>query len=240
MKSAICILLCAALCAMVLSSCSTPSAPSESMECGLFVPILNAYAELERSDFEVYDEDLIGGLNFASYKSKRDRTTIVYAFYDLNQDNTKELLVGTRVKLSDSEYESVYGIFALHNGIPAPVFQEETGNSIYLCMDDKGHPVIECLWGRMDVAEDFFYTIDDKGNLKALEKLFTNGCDRTDEEKPVYDRAREMDGEQIDITEEEYCSLVWKYGGLGYGIGRGEPVREITLAWQPIHTIRPQ
>ena len=240
MKPAIRLLLCVFLCAAVLSGCVAPSAPSEPMELRLFMPILNAYVELERSDFEVYNEALIGSLNFASYKPKRDRTTIVYSFYDINQDGSMELLVGARVKQSNSEYESIYGIYAMRDSKPMPVFQEETSSAIYLCMDDKGRPVIEHSWGRMDVAENFFYTIDEHGRLKALDKLYTDGCDRTDEENLRYYRAKEDDGEQIDITEEEYAALIQKYGGLGYGLDHGEPFRKVDLEWKPINAKQPQ
>ena len=240
MKTAVRSLLYIFVCAIVFSSCSAPSAPSEPMEFGLYAPILNAYAELERSDFEVYDEALIGSLNFASYRPKRDRTSIVYAFYDTNQDGSMELLIGARVKLSNSEYESIYGIYALQDSKPMPVFQEETSSAIYLCMYYENHPVIEFIWGRMDVAEDFFYVVDESGKLKALDKFYTNGCDRTDEENPRYSRAKEINGEQASITEDEYLVSVQKYGGLGYGLDQGEPSREIVLEWGPIKTIRPQ
>lgn len=228
---------------VLITSCVKPPAQAEPVEFSLFAPIINAYAELEQSGFETYDEDIVNPVlwgqgvlyNYGTFGigSREDQyPNMYYAFYDINRDGISELLIGTD--------KSITGIYTLRNSKPVSAIQVETRHTLSLLLDEAGNPVIEHSWGRMDVAEDFFYTIDGNSDLAVLDKLYTDGRDRTADEEYILFRSKEVDGAQVDITEAEYSSLVWKYGGLGYGLENGEPIRRIELAWKPIDIVRPQ
>jgi hypothetical protein len=235
-----------ALCLSVFvctSACTTPPAPPEPVEFGLYAPILNAYAELERSDFEVCDEGLIGDSSLIYIKERTvkwdmRKPTLIFALYDINQDGIKELLIGARTIINDTPYAYIYGIYALRNGKPVSVIQQESRYNLRLSSRDDGKPIIEYSYGRMDVAWDYFYAIDENSMLRALDKLYTDGCDRTDENNPIYLRKREIDGAQAVVTEVEYWALIRKYGAGGYGDISGAVPREIELSWVSIDTIQ--
>jgi hypothetical protein len=208
------------------------------MQMGAFVPILNAYSEMERSDYEIFDEALIGDTGFVyvgrvHIKNEETPPSLLCALYDVNSDGQAELFV----KLDDSHFTPE--IYALQEGKPVLIAPEEDFGYFkyfHLLMDEEGHPVIEYARGRMDVAAEFFFAIDENSRLVALDKLYTNGRDRTTDEYILF-RTKEVDGAQVDIAEEEYLSLLRKYGSGGYGTYLPEnSIREIALDWNPVAT----
>lgn len=119
-----------------------------------------------------------------------------------------ELLIGAD--------ETISGIYVLQNGTPVSVIQVESRYNLNLLMDSDGECVIEHSYGRMGYAREFFYKIDEDGKLVTLDKLFTNGDDKKGNEFIGHFRAKDVLGEEVSITEEEYCSLIRKYGSTGY------------------------
>jgi hypothetical protein len=206
-----------------------------SRDNDLFAPIINAYAVLERSGYTSFDKDLIGDSLLAVSKGSTynfgwdTQPTLMYAYYDINGDGSPELLIGAD--------KSISGIYVLQNGAPVPVIQVESRHDLRLLMDIDGNSVIEDSWGHMGYATDFFYTIDEDGKLVTLDKLFTNGDDKKGDEFIGHFRAKDVLGKEISITEEEYCSLIRKYGSTGY-----EPLedtgkaRMIDVTWKPVAT----
>lgn len=210
---------------------------------GLFAPIIDAYATLERSGYTSYDKDIIGDSllavsNGRTYNFGWDtKPTLMYAFYDINGDGSPELLIGAD--------ESISGIYVLQNKTPVSVIQVESRHNLDLSMDSDGKFVIGDSWGHMGYATDFFYTIDENGKLVTLDKLYTNGDNEKVEGKEGFElishfRTKDVLGKEVSITEEEYCSLIRKYGSTGY-----EPLEDIKdlgkagaidVIWTPVET----
>ena len=130
---------------------------------------------------------------------------------------------------------SIAEIYTLRNGKPVFVIQSENRYNLNLLEDSSGNCIIEHAWGHMGYADEFFYILDKDSELIMLDKLSTDGYDIRDSEVIGSFRFKFIDGEKIDITEEEYCSLVRKYGSWGYGpfeeIGEA---RFINLDWKSI------
>jgi hypothetical protein len=206
-----------------------------SHDSDLYAPIINAYAALERSGYTSFDKDLIGDSllaesNGSTYNFGWDTPPLLmYAYYDTNGDGSPELLIGAD--------KSISGIYVLRNGTPVSVIQVEDRHNLRLLMDIDGNSIIEDSWGHMGYATDFFYTIDGDRKLVTLDKLFTNGDVIKGDELIGHFRAKDVLGKEVSITEEEYCSLIRKYGSAGY-----EPLedtgkeRMINVTWKPVAT----
>ncbi|HEX9061774.1 MAG TPA: hypothetical protein VF941_16470 [Clostridia bacterium] len=213
----------------------TPPILSENTSHGneLFAPIIDAYAALERSGYTTFDKDIIGDslliVNGGRSYNFGDKPTLTYAFYDINGDGSPELLIGAD--------KSISGIYVLKNANPVSVIQVESRDYLGLLMDSDGKCVIEDSHGHMGYATEFFYTIDEDGKLKTLNKLYTNGDVKKDGELIGHHRAKDVLGKEVSITEEEYCSLIRKYGSTGYepfeDTGKG---RMIDVIWKPVAT----
>jgi len=211
---------------------------------GPYADILNAFVELELSGFRVVDDALIGDSQLIYDGNPPGYTkSIVYAFYDINQDGTTELLIGEHVVPEDFEpYDNLLGIYAVQDGKYVSVIQEEHSIYLFLLVDDKGNLVIEHSRGRMDHANNFFYALDKNGKLKTLDMLYTNGRNmenysaETGEGFTLF-RAKDVNGKQVDITEQEYLALLKKYGSWGYSTYIKESeIRNFEIEWKPIHT----
>lgn len=199
----------------------------------LFTPIINAYTELEQSGYTSFDKELIGDCLLAVEKGSTynfgwdTKPTLMYAFYDINNDDSQELLIGAD--------EFISGVYAIQNGTPVSLIQVESRHYLSLLIDSDGNSVIEDSWGHMGYATENFYTIDGDGKLVTLNKLITNGDDIKDGELIGHFRAKDVLGEEVSITEEEYCSLIRNYGSAGYepfeDIGEAKMVNVI---WKPI------
>jgi hypothetical protein len=203
----------------------------------LFAPIIDAYAELEKSGYTSYDKDIIGDSllaesNGSTYNFGWDnKPTLMYAYYDINGDSLPELLIGSE--------DSITGIYVLQNGMPVSVIQVETRHDLSLSIDSDGICVIEDSAGHMGSATDFFYTINKDGKLVTLDKLYTNGDIKKDGELVGHFRTKDVLGKEVSITEKEYCSLLRKYGSIGY-----EPFEDVEVgkdrmndvSWKPVET----
>lgn len=209
--------------------------PQSSDGSGLFAPVIDAYAALERSGYTSFDKDIIGDSLLAVSKGSTynfgwdTKPTLMYAFYDINGDGSPELLIGAEGSIS--------GIYILQNGTPVSVIQVESRHNLSLLMDSDGNSVIENSHGHMGQATNFFYTVDEDGKLVTLNKLYTNGDEKKGDELIGHFRTKDVLGKEVSITEEEYCSLMRKYGSTGY-----EPLedtgkaRMIDVIWKPIAT----
>lgn len=221
---------------IMTSTASTQTTPpilpeNTSHGNGPFTPIIDAYAALERSNYTSFDKDIIGDslliANGGRLYNFGTNPTLMYAFYDINSDGLLELLIGAD--------ETISGIYVLQNETPISVIQVESRHNLNLLMDSDGKSVIEHSWGRMGYAREFFYKIDKDGKLVTSNKLFTNGDDKKGNEFIGHFRAKDVLGKEVSITEDEYCSLIRKYGSTGY-----EPledtgkVRMIDVIWKPI------
>ena len=207
---------------------------------GPYDDILNAFVELELSGFRVVDEALIGDsqLTYDTYPSGYT-VSVVYAFYDINQDDEMELLIGEHVVQKDGEpYDNLLGIYAVQDGKYMSVIQEAYPTFLFLLVDDKGDLVIEHSRGRMDHANNFFYALDKNGKLKTLDMLYTNGrnMENYSEEKGfTLFRAKDVNGKQVDITEQEYLALLQKYGSWGYSTYIKESeIRNFEIEWKSV------
>ena len=207
-----------------------------------FAAILNAYAELKLSNFTLYDADLIGHTSFARFgmfpSHFPEEYHFVYAFHDINGDGLPELFIG----YSRGVYVTIYEIYTLQNGKPISFMQEEGRFAMRLLADVNSNYVIELISGRMSRSTQRFYVLNESGILVALDMIFTNGHTWELSECGRYDlfvaflRARYVDGEEVDITEEEYIALNKFYGSNGYGIALEEnaEARFVNLDWHPV------
>ncbi|ABN53766.1 hypothetical protein [Acetivibrio thermocellus] len=132
----------------------------------------------------------------------------------LNSNGLPELLIGANERIS--------GIYALQNGTPVSVIQVEARYNLSLLMDSDGKCVIEHLWGRMGYSKEFFYTIDKDEKLVTSDKLYTYGDYKKNNKFIGHFRAKDVLGKEFDIAEEEYCSIIRKYGSTGY-----EPLEDV-------------
>lgn len=198
---------------------------------GGFAKIIKAYAELEKSGYKSFDKALIGDSVFTENDGSTynfgDNPAIMYAYYDINKDGTPELLIGAE--------ESISGIYILKNGNPVSLIQVEARSNINLLKDSTGNCVIEDATGHMGYATECFYTISKDGKLVTLDILHTNGDNKKDDELIGHFRTKDVLGKEVSITEEEYCSIIRKYGSTGYepfeDMGKG---RNIDLVWKPV------
>jgi hypothetical protein len=213
-------------------------------ECESFLSVINAYAVFEVNGYTFYYKDIIGDSiliqdgGFSYRVEIIKKPVLMYAFYDIDGDGISELLI--------SAYESTTGIYALQNGKPISVTQlTDDRHGLNLRIDSNGKCVIEHSYGHMDTAEDFFYTIGENGELVVSDKLYSNGLDWSDayvdESGEIigdlkYFRSKDVDGEEVSITEEEYRTLIQKYGSYGYGFEYSEDIeqRAIIPEWKPI------
>jgi hypothetical protein len=163
-------------------------------------------------------KEMITHLQQFSKEPKKDLKPIVHALYDINGDGILELIIGI-----DGE---IYGIYALQNGEPASVFQRWWRAYLKLGIDDAGRCVIFHYWGKMDYYEYYFYAIDENGELEILDILYINGRNHEgyiDDEYGYY-YAKDVDGEMVDITEEEYNHLYQKHFATELDSFEWEPV----------------
>lgn len=233
MKSVVRVLFCLAICIIASSSCPAPPAQSEPVA---FAAVINAYAVLEQSGYEVFDDVLIGESEYIHFGKEllnkgHQPPPLEYAFFKMNQNDTMVLFVR-----SDNSAPDIY---VKLNGKSKYVLVPEDAPTRYfhLLTDEDEQPVFEFSRGRMDVSEHWFCVINEYGEFVILEKLFTDGFDKEnyDEEAgPIYSRLKEVNDEQVAIEEEEYLALLRKYGSTGYGIEDAGTTREIELTWQPI------
>lgn len=196
----------------------------------LFSPIIDAYAALEQGGYnsfeDIIEDSLLTKAEGISYNTGWNKpNALMYAFYDINSDGLMELLIGAD--------NIIFGIYALQNGNPVSVLQVESRHAISLLKDNDGNCVIEHSWGHMGYATEFFYSIDENGKLITLDKLYTNGDDINGDRFVGHFRAKDFSGEEVSITEEEYCSLIRKYGAYGYELPADTiKTREIRPSWK--------
>lgn len=207
---------------------------------GPYAEILNAYAEFEWNDYKVIDDNLLGDSLFANGYGNScnfgDSPMLAYAYYDVNKDGSMELIIGA-IPYSSAE-PCLSGIYIIKNGKPVSVIQVKDRFNLRLLLQEDGRIVIEHSNGSRDWGEDSFCELDNNGKLKTLEKLYTNGLNRTNYDEETgeglyYNRAKEVKGKQVTITEDEYVFILQKYGTWGYGTGIPESeIREIELEWK--------
>jgi hypothetical protein len=81
---------------------------SDLTEPSAYSPIIKAYAALERSGFQKCDEALIGDYVLSAYRFETlfepPEMKVLYCFYDINQDDTMELLIGLRRIFTNEAY----------------------------------------------------------------------------------------------------------------------------------------
>ena len=201
-----------------------------------FAAILNAYAKLELSGFTLFDENLIGHSIFSRIGhvptgSLRNQNQIMYAFHDINNDGVPELFIGAYWV---SGYYAIFGIYAMQNGKPVSVLQiDDTRFCINVQTDIYGGYVIELAQGAWDVAIEIFYELDESGMLVERDILFTGGLDWTaGRDEPDWFRSRDIDGELVAITQDEYIEAIIKFGSAGYMVDVES--RRVSLEWKPI------
>ncbi|HOM01895.1 MAG TPA: hypothetical protein PLH43_03600 [Acetivibrio sp.] len=89
----------------VLSQASPTILPDNtSYAYNTFKPIIDAYAELEQSNYISFNEDIIGDSiltkNGGRIYNFGTNPTLMYAFYDINSDGLPELLIGANETIS--------------------------------------------------------------------------------------------------------------------------------------------
>ena len=90
---------------------------------------------------------------------------------------------------------------------------------MFLLNDISGSIVIESLWGHSGSSFQFFYSINENGELLLLDAIFSYDFDKelhalTGE--MIRSRIRNTEGNEIHLSEMEYIMLMYKYGSIGY------------------------
>ena len=203
-----------------------------------------------------YAEWPITGSTFATYGLNEGRSynfgrsgdshpVLVYSFYDIDGDGLEELIVGGYLPSTDLAEQWVDGagggqprfvqiadIYTLRDGQPMIVKTQPERHTNMLLRGVDGRCYIEDSYGRMDNYTFVFYTINERGNRVTLDEFHINGVDRESiaSGRPVYFYSMMVDGEEVDLTEEEFLRLVGRYGSNGFAaLG---PDNEVVLVWK--------
>ncbi len=195
----------------------------------LYKPIINAYITLEQSGYTSYDEKILSkevclipsgnGSYFIGYDKQ---PVLMYAFCNLGGDNTPELLIGADLGTADGETESnifVTGIYGLRDNKPVSLIQVCGESQLNFFTDKNDNAVIEKISGtHNDYVEENFYKIDKNETLITLDKLYTYGkiIAYNKPEDISYSHAKDINGKEVSITEQEYLALIQKYSSVGY------------------------
>jgi len=207
------------------SPTTIPTASSDSVNyIDLYRPVINAYIELEQSGYTSYDDSILGddvcltpnggGSYFISWDA---RPNLMYTFYNLSDYDIPELLIGA--KLGEENGSSVLetGIYGLQNGKPVSLLQVGSWSQFIFCSDNSGNCIIEKITGtHVDNFTEAFYRIDNNGTLVELDKLYSYG-ENFDESSGeyTYSHTKNVNGEEVNITEQEYLALIQKYCSTG-------------------------
>lgn len=220
-----------------------------------YKPIINAYIALEQSGYTSYDEKVLSkdvclipdgnGSYFIGYDKQ---PVLVYTFCNLGGDDTPELLIGADLGTADGATGSnvfVTGIYGLRDDKPVSLIQVCGESQLNFFTDKDGNPVIEKISGmHNDYATEYFYKIDKNETLITLDKLYTYGK-INDYNKPddiSYSHTKDINGKEINITEQEYLVLMQEYGSVGYLDNTGDfKANEIVInSWETGNLVSPQ
>ena len=224
-----------------------------------YAPLVDALADFEKSGYTVYDSDLLGTslwLRYGNVFFEHDFVSdywLTYALYYINSDGIMELIIGAA---SSYGHHGPLVIYTLHSGMPTMVIQEEFRHNLFLLIDDTGSVIIQHSRGHMGAATEFFLSMSEDGSLTILNIFFTlDYIWDNDLETPIgYTRGKAVDeyinsiyldehlyrtmaiGDDMKaISNEEYLSLLHKYGGWGYGLRTDQQnFRPLDLIWYPI------
>ena len=214
-----------------------------------YKPVVNAYIALEQSGYTSYDESILGddvcltpnggGSYFIGYDTK---PSLMYAFYDLNGNGIPELLIGAELGVADGAAESnvfVTGIYGLQDGKPVSLIQVGAWSQLNVFADNSGNCIIKKISGtHIDYVEEYFYKIDKNETLIMLDKLYTYGKinDYNKVDDITYSHTKDVNGREVSITEQEYLTLMQKYGSAGYLDTTGDlKANEIVInSWKPL------
>jgi len=201
-----------------------------------FEEILHAYAELEKSGYLSYDESALGyvGLTVGTEETHNlywDNFILKYAFYDLNNDGAKELIIGSTNGGYINDYTSckISGIYTLQNGKPISAFHGDYRQYHALNFSENGTCILTRGYGRHGFAGEYFYEMNSAGEFILIDEIYTDNLEYLDDS-----RGRETDGKYFNITEKEYGDLLRKYGDDGYYPKEEIEPNRIPLEWKPI------
>ena len=219
----------------------------------LYMPVVNAYIALEQSGYTSYDESILGddvcltpnggGSYFIGYDTK---PILMYTFYDLNGNGAPELLIGAELGVAEDVDRSnvfVTGIYGLRDGKPVSLIQVGAWSQLNVFTDNSDNCIIKKTSGtHIDYVEEYFYKIDKEETLITLDKLYTYSK-IDDNNKPddiTYSHTKDVNGEEVSITEQEYLALMQKYGSVGYFDTTGDlKANEIVIiSWEPLTEYR--
>ena len=197
-----------------------------------FMPIIYAYAAFELSGYTVYDKNVMGESLWYMYGDLPtynfgSNPSFMYALYDINGDGILDLFIGVRTGTG----AGISGIYVLQDGKPTSVFQVAHRHRVCLTLGDNGNYMIRHWRRHMSFGVDYFYKIDENGRLVLLDILYTNGHILNDDMDMIigYHYAKDVGGEQVDITEEEFLYIFRKYGWKG-----GSKNAIVNLTWNYI------
>lgn len=222
---------------------TVPTAPDSTVPAtsvnytDVYRSVINAYIVLEQSEYTLFDGSILGddvclapgnyGSYFIGYDPLSNKVTspLAYAFYDLNGDGILELLIGADNGgdngVIDGTNVFVTGIYGLQNGRPVSLIQVGAWSYFTFSINSDGNCFIKKTIGtHVDSFMEFFYKIDKDGTLITLDKLHIffdynfYGYDNVD--NIPYSYTRDVNGDEVSITEQEYLALMQKYGSVGY------------------------
>ncbi|MCL2150673.1 MAG: hypothetical protein FWH50_00390 [Coriobacteriia bacterium] len=199
--------------------------------CEPYAPILEALLELQVSGFSDLVMDQIDDSIMVFNLIYNSNTRLRYAFVDLDKDGSPELLIG--VGDADSSYVELHAIYALRDGQPRFVYQNESRSHFRVQVDSNGGYVLELSNGRMGYAQETFFRLGEDGWLFTVDKLLTKGEIVEDSHIVGYRRFRVVGDAELSITEAEYCSLIQEYGAYGYyPLEHVEGTRTLEPSWE--------
>lgn len=133
---------------------NTPaSAPSTVDPLTIYGNLLKTYRAVVNKEKEWDPDELLGDPSFYNiYTSYYSRPG--YAFLDIDQDGTPELLLGPASSTSDWSNGLIYDLYTYHNGAVVKVLESAERNRYYLL--DSGQFRNEWSNGASDSGEDYY------------------------------------------------------------------------------------
>jgi len=145
---------------------------------------------------------------------------VVFSFHDITGNGQMDLIIGS-TGADHCTYSTYYitGIYTLIDDRPVSVIQYDGSRALLLLSTDTcGNVILEHLWGHGGSSEQFFYGINESGELALLDKIISHDFDRDlhyagEIFRP---RIRHIGDTTVNLSETEYITLMHIYGSIGY------------------------
>lgn len=185
--------------------------------------LIAAYSSYEASGFQTYDEELLGGTwitsearwdpSLAGFGEDIEGAKVIYALYDLNNDNIPELFVGLHTGIGKYDSKTIYEVYTYWEGETVLLVNKGGGREFLQLYPGD---FIMGMWAHMGYSSEVYYSSLESGGFKLIE-LFS------------YSPYKEVNGEYVE-TFDDYNN--WQYGYRVTDSWKGFDVETETISLQ--------